>query len=104
MIYGLLVFLYERQNFEWKKIYKDFGVVVGMTVWALLGNTLYNNNMVMHNWFFVVQDPFNAFPETNAPYIMPFLNITIFFAVEMAVYLILSKVCSRQKMDAGVTV
>ena len=102
MIYGLLVLIYERQNFEWKKIYKDFGVVVGMTLWALLGNTLYNNSAVMHNWFFVVQDPFNAFPETNAPYIMPFLNIVIFFAVELLVYLILAKLASGRKLTGAV--
>ena len=104
MIYGLLVLIYERQEFKWKKIYKDFGVVVGMTAWALLGNTLYNNNAVTHNWFFVVQDPFNAFPETSAPYIMPFLNIAIFFAVEMVVYLILSKAFCGRKIDEAVTV
>lgn len=97
MIYGLLVLVYESQEFTWKKIYKDFGVVVAMTGWARLGNALYNNSEITYNWFFVIQDPFNAFPATIAPYIMPFLNIAIFFAVELVVYLIFSKVSHWQK-------
>ena len=97
MVYGLLVLVYESQEFTWKRIYKDFGVVVSMTVWARLGNALYNSREKMYNWFFVVQDPFNMFPEDIAPYIMPFLNIAIFFAVELAVYLFFSKVIVQKK-------
>ncbi len=96
MVYGALVLVYERQAFAWKKIYKDFGVVVAMTVWARLGNALYNSSEKVYNWFFVVQDPFNAFPENIAPYIMPFLNTAIFFGVAVAVYWILSKIPAKQ--------
>ena len=97
MIYGLLVLIYERQAFAWKKIYKDFGVIVAMTIWARLGNALYSNDEETYNWFFVNQDPFNAFPESIALYTMPFLNIAIFFAVEMLVYLIFFKASSMYK-------
>ena len=52
-----------------------------------------------HNWFFVVQDPFGMFSKETAPYIMPELNIVIFFAVESVVILILTLIrrasCSR---------
>ena len=101
MVYGVLVLVYECQEFRWKKIYKDLGVIAAMTAWARLGNTLYNNDTVVHNWFFVVRDPFKAFPETSSPYFMPFLNIAVFFAVEMTVYLIFSKV---RKAKIGVKV
>lgn len=97
MVYGLLVLVYESQEFTWKKIYKDLAVIAAMTGWARLGNALYNNPEKNYNWFFVVQDPFNMFPERIAPYIMPFLNIAIFFAVETLVYLILSKAHTRHK-------
>lgn len=97
MVYGLLVLVYESQEFTWKKIYKDLAVVVSMTAWARLGNALYNSSEINYNWFFVVQDPFNMFPESIAPYIMPFLNVAIFFAVELVVYLIISKALTRQK-------
>ena len=97
MVYGLLVLVYESQEFTWKKIYKDLGVVVAMTAWARLGNGLYNSSEKMYNWFFVVQDPFGLFPEKIAPYIMPFFNIALFFAVELLVYLILSKAFALRK-------
>lgn len=102
MVYGLLVLVYERQEFAWKKIYKDFGVIVAMTLWARLGNGLYNSSEKVYNWFFVVQDPFNAFPQETAPYIMPFLNTAIFFAVAVAVYWILSMALLEQKSKVPV--
>lgn len=98
MIYGLLVLVYENQEFTWKKIYKDFGVIAAMTAWARLGNALYSNGENDYNWFFVNQDPFKVFPANIAPYIMPFLNIAIFFAVELLVYLILSKASAQRKV------
>jgi len=98
MVYGLLVLVYESQEFTWKKIYKDLGVIACMTAWARLGNALYNHGENFYNWFFVVQDPFNAFPGSIAPYIMPFLNTGVFFAVALVVYLILSK--ARNSMKA----
>ena len=91
MVYGLLVLVYERKEFCWKKCYKDLIVVSGMTLWALLGNTLYNSDKEFFNWFFVVQDPFNMFPANVAPFIMPFLNTALFFGVEMIIYFVFYK-------------
>ncbi len=104
MNYGLLVLVYESQEFAWNKIYKDFGVVVAMTAWARLGNALYDTSEKAYNWFFVVQDPFGMFPINIAPFIMPFLNIAIFFGVELVVYLILSKAfaCRKNKILTSV--
>ena len=99
MVYGLLVLVYESQKFSWKKIYKDFGVIVAMTAWARLGNALYNDSEHMYNWFFVVEDPFGAFPKEQSPYIMPFLNIAIFFMVELLVYFILSKAKGKKTAE-----
>ncbi|MBQ9079723.1 MAG: YwaF family protein [Clostridia bacterium] len=91
-IYGLLMLIYEHDKFVLKKCYRDLGVVICMTLWALLGNYIYNGTSDGYshffNWFFVVRDPFYAIPESVAPFIMPFLNIAIFFAAEMAVCLI----------------
>ncbi len=92
MIYGMIVLVYERREFSWKKIYKDLGVIVCMALWARLGNALYNSSKKVYNWFYVLQDPFEMFPADIAPYISPFLNIVIFFAAAVAVYWILSKV------------
>jgi hypothetical protein len=98
-VYGFLVLMYERDGFEWKKCYRDLLTVVGMTVWALIGNTLYNNDVQFHNWFFVVRDPFNMFSENISPFIMPFLNVTIFFAAELLVYFIVSKSSRPEKAN-----
>jgi hypothetical protein len=67
-----------------------------MTLWALLGNAIYNNQARVYNWFFVVRDPFNMFSQSIAPYIMPILNVVLFFVVEIFVYLIFSKI-TKQK-------
>ncbi len=90
--YGLLVLIFDDLRLDWKRCYRDLAVIVCMTLWALLGNALYNgeawgciNNF---NWFFVTQDPFYIIPKNIAPYIMPFLNVIVFFAVEMIVYAI----------------
>lgn len=99
MIYGLLVLVYERQEFRWKNIYKDFIVIVAMTAWARLGNALYNNSEKMYNWFYVIEDPFGMFPKDISPYIAPFVNITIFFSVALVVYWVLSKVLALRKPD-----
>ena len=96
MIYGLLVLVYESQEFTWKKIYKDFGVIAFMTAWARFGNALYNNSEKEYNWFYVLQDPFGMFPRDISPYISPFLNIAIFFSVAMLVYWIFSKLFMKQ--------
>lgn len=100
MVYGLLVLVYESQAFSWKKIYKDFGVVAAMTVWARLGNALYNSSEKVYNWFYVIQDPFGMFPEHIGPYIMPFINTAIFFAAELVVYFILSKAVALRNKKA----
>lgn len=91
-VYGLLVLLFDDVEFAWKRCYRDLITLIGMTLWAVLGNALYtgeawgrSNNF---NWFFVTQDPFYMIPERIAPYIMPFLNIVLFFAVDMLVYAI----------------
>lgn len=90
-VYGLLVLIYERESFSWKKIYRDILTVVGMAAWALLGNTLYNNDANFYNWFFVVRDPFNMFEESTSPYIMPFLNIFLFSLAELLVHFVFWK-------------
>lgn len=94
MVYGLLVLVYERNEFNWKK---DFVVIAGMTLWALLGNTLYNSDARVYNWFFVVQDPFNMLPVNLAPFVMPFLNTAVFFGVEMLIYFLLHQFTKKRR-------
>ncbi len=91
-VYGLVVLVFDDVKFDRKLCCRNLGAIVCMTIWALLGNALYNGQAWGHtynfNWFFVTQDPFYILPKNIAPYIMPFLNIVVFFAVEMMVYAI----------------
>jgi len=88
---SLLTFVYERKHLELKAFLRDVAVLACMTLWALLGNYSYNHvaedRTYFFNWFFVVRDPFNAFPESVAPFIMPFLNFTLFFVAEVIIYM-----------------
>jgi hypothetical protein len=100
-IYGLLTLILEYDKFNIKKCYQDLGVVVIMTVWALVGNYVYNGSSEGYshffNWFFVVRDPFYAIPESIAPFVMPLLNIIIFFAVEIIIQIVILESTSYKK-------
>ena len=94
-LYGLLTLVYDGKKLSFKTCYRDLAVISGMTVWALVGNLLYNGEAGEYshffNWFFVIRDPFYILPANIAPFIMPFVNIGLFFGVEMLVYLIVNK-------------
>lgn len=76
-----LTLLYAENRLRFRTLYKDAAVLVGMILWALLGNAAYNGDR-LYNWFFVVEDPFGIFDPKTAPFIMPFLVFALFFAVE----------------------
>lgn len=92
-VYGVIMVINEYGEIDVKKWYRDLIVIVCMTCWALLGNYAYNGVSEEYdhffNWFFVVRDPFYAIPETVAPFVMPILNITLFFVVEMLIHLVI---------------
>ena len=92
-VYGLLVLVFQNEEKERKGI-RVLTVTVGMTLWAMLGNYIYNGSAGEYNhffnWFFVVRDPFNMLPAQIAPYLMPALNVVVFTAVEMLVLWIVS--------------
>ena len=88
VVYGVLVLCFESEEFSFKKLYRDVIVISSMTVWAIIGNALYNSQNRVYNWFFVVQDPFNIFGRDIAWLVMPFLNIAVFLGAEVIVYLL----------------
>ncbi len=83
-VYGFLALFFESEQ---KRICRlDLFVVVSMTLWAMLGNSVYNGTSGDYshffNWFFVVRDPFYVISESISPFVMPFLNVALFFGVE----------------------
>ena len=89
MIYGFLSVCYAPLP-EKRSLKAELGVIGAMAVWAMLGNWLYNGDYGTQtwffNWFFVVRDPFSLFPENISPFIMPWLNVVLFFAVSALIW------------------
>ena len=86
--FGLFSLSFGEVKLEWKKCPHDLVLLCAMTLWALLGNTLYNGlNDRFFNWFFVVRDPFYLLPEGIAPFVMPFLMTAVMFFGEILIYL-----------------
>ena len=83
-VYGLVTLVFDEKRLSFGTLYKDAAVLAGMILWALLGNTVYNGPR-FYNWFFVVGDPFGMIDESIAPFIMPFLDFAVFFAVEVLI-------------------
>lgn len=80
--YGFLALVFDEDISAGKTWHQDLAVLVSMTAWAMLGNFLYGGHPRLFNWFFVVRDPFYLLPEQLAPWIMPFLNVAVFFTAE----------------------
>ncbi len=101
-VYGFLTLVYEKERINIRKCYRGLLVIIGMTLWAMLGNYTYNGTSEGYshffNWFFVVRDPFYLFPESIASVIMPLLNIVLFFALEMIIYVVVLA-SQRRKSD-----
>ena len=103
VLYGVLTLTYDNVKLEWKNIYKELITIVLMTIWAILGNAIYNNDVRVYNWFFVVQDPFNFLPNNITSYIMPFTMIIVIFLVNTLVYLIYFAIKKIFKKKIGLT-
>ena len=86
-LYGVLTLAYDDEKLEWKNCWKELVVIILMTVWALLGNVVYNNDTRTYNWFFVVQDPFYILPKNIASIVMPFVMICTILLGIVLVYL-----------------
>ena len=97
--YGLLALCFREDAISCINWRKDLTVITAMTAWAVIGNTLYNGKAGAYdhffNWFFVVRDPFYILPESIASWVMPFVNIVIFFGAEMLICAVFSK-CQKR--------
>ncbi len=99
--YGAVTLLFDEEKLSFKGFWRHVVTVAGMTVWALLGNLLYEGAAGTYdhafNWFFVRQDPFGLFDPAVAPWVMPFLNTTLFLLVEVLIIGIACSVRSCRK-------
>ena len=91
-----------NEDMKIKSLRRDFAVVVSMVLWAVIGNNLYNgfgDNTYGFNWFFVVQDPFYIIPQNIGVFVMPVLNILLFFLLHVLVFLICYKTKKIQQKN-----
>ena len=101
-VYGFLTVCFEAKNTSVTECPRDLIVLSGMTAWALLGNYAYNGiGGSTINWFFVVADPFGLLDARIAPYVMPILNIALFFAVELMIYGIIHAARAFRNKERG---
>ena len=88
--YGIFVLAFGEVKLQCKKCHKELIVIGGMTLWALIGNILYDGSFGDYsydaNWFFLVRDPLSVIPADISPYVMPFVVIVALFAAEMLIY------------------
>ena len=89
VVYGVLTLVWNREELTFKRWYRNLAVLGALTVWAMIGNGLYSGEADGYshdfNWFFIKADPFGLIPEEIALYICPWLNIAVFFALEMII-------------------
>ena len=88
--YGIFTLALGQDKLTFKSSLQEIPVIIGTTLWAILGNTLYNGMAGeydhMFNWFFVVRDPFYILPAEIAPYIMPFVMVLVIYFGDILVY------------------
>ena len=89
MAYGALGILFYEEGLSFRKWYRYLLVLAAMTLWAVFGNLLYTGAAGSYsndfNWFFVTGDPFGMMDRKIAPFVMPFVNVAVFFAAEMGI-------------------
>jgi hypothetical protein len=88
--YGILTLALGEDRLSWRSSLQELPVIIAVTAWAILGNTVYNGTAGeydhMFNWFFVVRDPFYILPADIAPFAMPFVMILVTYVADLLIY------------------
>ena len=88
--YGILTLALGEDRLSWRSSLQELPVIIVVTAWAILGNTVYNGTAGeydhMFNWFFVVRDPFYILPADIAPFAMPFVMILVIYVADLLIY------------------
>ena len=99
--YGAITLMFDKDRPDIREWRTDLSILSAMTVWAMVGNALYHGSAGSYdhdfNWFFVTKDPFGIIDPAISPFVMPLVNIVLFFAVELIVYGIMHMAGSRGK-------
>ena len=118
---GVFAIAFNDLDLRWKTLKYDLIAILGMTLWAMLGNTLYSGtvqeacncvegcpNMLTvydhdFNWFFVKHDALYVFDDEIDIYFAPFMMIAAIFGMCSLIRLISVKtlefVNKRHQLD-----
>lgn len=90
---GVFAIAFGDIELKWSNFKYDIIIILCLTVWAMLGNEVYNGVVYgpcdcvegcleevviyneQHNWFFVKHDPLYIFPDETDSYYSPFIMI-----------------------------
>ena len=80
MAWGILAVTTGKTSLRWKNVWHAEILLVCITVWAKLGNELFD-----WNWMFLTENPFGV-TALDLPWLLPILVPTAIFAIVVAVY------------------
>lgn len=108
IVSGIIILAFDEEGPRFKKCYRDPIILTCMSIWALIGNALYSTESACEccgynrsfNWFFVKADPLGIFSEPTSHYIMPWLNIIVFFILGLIIYGIFALIRHSKKKKA----
>ena len=96
MVYLLL----NEDKLEIKKCYKEALCVLGITLWAMLGNTLYSEvDGHGYNWFFIVDPVFEFIPQAINPFVVPVIIYLSSLVVYGVYYLVMYFINKSKKVE-----
>ena len=96
---GVFAIAYNDLDLSWKSLKYDLFAILGLVVWAMIGNTLYSGTVTEtcgcvegctniitvydhdFNWFFVKHDALYVIPDDIDIYIAPFMMIVAIFGM-----------------------
>lgn len=98
-IYGMLYLLLYEQKLDIKKCYKEAIAVVGIALWATLGNLIYSNENHDYNWFFLKEPVFGFIPKAINPFvvvIIVYLSCLLFYGIYYLVIYLYNKKTTKK--------
>lgn len=99
LAWGILTLAYGKVALKWRNIWKAEVLLIGITIWAKLGN-----EMLGYNWFFLRENPFGI-TALDKGWLLPILIPTAIFAVTSLVYAInFGIIALVRKLSAKATV
>lgn len=108
IVAGIIILAFDKEGPRIRNCYRDAITLTCMSIWALIGNSLYSTSSACEccgyggnfNWFFVKADPLGIFSEPTSHYVMPWLNVIVFFILNLIIYGIFALIRRSKKKKA----